>query len=286
MFIEQVSNSLKSAFESNTAPIVIIIIIAFVAQQVVKIIINRGVQKFLSSHKFNDGIDAQKRRQTLSAMFVTFSAVLIWIIAITLILLQLNVNLAGIATGAGLLGIVVGFGAQDSVQDTLAGIYIIAENQYRIGDVVSLRVDGKDIWGEVEDISVRVTRLRDLDGNTHIIPNGSIVFSTNLSFHYANVNIDIDVAYDTDIDHAERVVNRIGQGLADDKEWSKSILEPIAFLRIDSFENSSIRIKALGKVKPAKQWDIAGEFRRRLKKEFEKEGIEIPFNQIVVHNKK
>lgn len=273
-------------FQSDTAPILLIILGAFLLQQIIKIVIDRGVQRFLAHHKFNGGLDAKKRRQTLSAMFKTFAAVIIWLVAITLVLLQLNVNLAGIATGAGLVGIVVGFGAQSSVKDVLAGVFIIAENQYRIGDIVSLLVNGKDIWGEVEDITIRITRLRDLDGNTHIIPNGSIVVTTNLSFHFANANVDIDVAYDTDIDHAERVINDVGKNLAEDDEWKAHIFEPISFLRLEKFGDSSIRLKALGKVEPAKQWDVAGEFRRRLKKAFEEEGIEIPFNQIVIHQAK
>jgi len=284
--INAVQSFLDSMFEGTYTTVAFIILVALFIQYFIRWLIDRVVHKIIDHHTLKSTLDAKKRKQTLSAMFKTASAVFIWICAIVLILVQLDVNLAGLATGAGLIGIVVGFGAQNSIKDILAGIFIIAENQYRIGDIVSLYAAGKDVAGVVEDLSVRITRLRDLDGNTHIIPNGSISIMTNLSFHFANVNVDIDVAYETDIDEAERVINQVGEELAEDENWQKHIYEPIKFLRVDSFEDSSVRIKALGKVEPAQQWDVAGEFRRRIKKAFEAAGIEIPFNQIVIHESK
>jgi small conductance mechanosensitive channel len=131
---------------------------------------------------------------------------------------------------------------------------------------------------------VRITRLRDLDGNLHVVQNGSVTTATNLSLGFANVNIDIGVSYDTDIDKLEKIINKLGEQLAQDENHKDNILEPIAFLRLDSFGDSSVNVKALGKVKPGTQWEIAGEFRRRLKKEFDKNGIEIPFPQRVIHH--
>ena len=193
---------------------------------------------------------------------------------------------SALATGAGLLGAIIGFGAQDSIRNILSGIFIIAENQYRIGDIVSLRVASKDVSGTVEDVSIRITRLRDLDGNTHIIPNGSIMVTSNLSFDFANVNIDVGVGYEADIDHVEKVINMVGKKLAEDEQWKQHIFEPIQFLRVDAFDESSVRVKALGKVEPAQQWGVAGEYRRRLKKAFEKESIKIPYNQVVIREGK
>ncbi|OYW44339.1 hypothetical protein B7Z28_00240 [Candidatus Saccharibacteria bacterium 32-45-3] len=285
MTLELTRDLLQYMFDHTLTKIFITILLAILAQFLVRLTVNRAVRGIVHTTKSSDALDAKKRQDTLSKMFRTMFAIAIWIVAILVILWQLDINIGALATGAGLLGIIIGFGAQNSIKDILAGIFIIAENQYRIGDIVSLYANGKDISGVVEDISIRITRLRDLDGNTHIIPNGSINVTTNLSFHFANVNIDINVAYDTDIDHAENVINSIGTELSGDETWKAHIFEPIQFLRVDGFDESSVRLKAIGKVEPAQQWAVAGEFRRRLKKAFENEKIEIPLAQIVVHTR-
>ncbi len=272
---------------SNEAPgvvvsIAIIILVAIVASLASQPILIRLVNRLVKSQDDMSEVQKQKRADTLVAVFGTAVHVLIWVIAVLVILSYLQVNLAALATGAGLLGIVIGFGAQSTIKDILAGIFIIAENQYRVGDIVSLYASGKDVAGVVERITIRITQLRDLDGNLHLIPNGAADVITNLSFDYANVNIDIGVDYSADIDKVEKIINETGQVLADDPEWKEHIYEAIQFLRLDAFEDSAVRVKALGKVEPAKQWQVSGEFRRRIKKAFEKEGISIPFPQVVV----
>ncbi|MGH7196255.1 MAG: mechanosensitive ion channel family protein [Candidatus Saccharimonadales bacterium] len=256
---------------------------ALVAQFILHRTIDRIVARVVRSHKYAHKIDEEKRERTLVTIFRTAVGVVLWVIVVMLILWQLQVNIAAFLTGAGLIGIVVGFGAQNAIRDILAGIFIISENQYRVGDIVTLNAEGTNISGEVQDITIRITRLRDLDGNMLIVRNGSVVIVTNLSFEFANVNVDVGVSYDSDIDKVERVINEVGQQLAEDEAWAQHIYEPIHFFRVDGFEDSAIRIKALGKVEPAMQWDIAGEFRRRLKKAFDKQNITIPFPQVVVH---
>lgn len=247
-------------------------------------LIDSMVRRIVKGHKFKRAIDEQKREDTLVTIFHTAAAVVLWAIVVIIVLWQLHVNLAALMTGAGLVGIVVGFGAQHAIRDFLAGIFILIENQYRVGDIVSLRVAGKDFSGVVEDITIRITKLRDLDGNLHIIQNGVVSPVTNLSFDFANVNVDVSVSYDDDVDKVERVMNKIGCQMKDDPKWASAIEEPIQFMRVDGFEESGVRIKALGKVEPAQQWDVAGEFRRRLKRAFEKEGITIPYPQRVLHH--
>lgn len=256
---------------------------AIVVQLILRASIDRIVHRAMRAHKYSSHVDEEKREQTLVTIFRTASAVIIWITAIILILTQLHVNVAALMTGAGVVGIIIGFGAQSAIRDFLAGIFIIAENQYRVGDIVTLRAANKDISGVVEDITIRITRLRDLDGNLHIVQNGEASVVTNLSFGYANVNIDINISYDADVDQVEEIVNDVGRQMASDKQWAPHIFEPIQFLRIEAFEDSAVQVKALGKVEPAMQWDVAGEFRRRLKKAFETRGIIIPFPQLVVH---
>ena len=274
---------LKEIITSPAVQVCLTLLAVLVLQFVSRHAIERIVKHSVRSHKYLSRIDEQKRANTLTNIFQTATAVALWIVGVIVILSQLQVNIAALMTGAGLIGVIIGFGAQSAISDFLAGMFILAENQYRVGDIVTLTVASKEISGVVEDITIRITRLRDLDGNLHIVRNGLTTTITNLTFNYANVNVDVRVAYESDIDMVERVINEVGLAMSEDEKWGKAIKEPIAFLRVDGFEESAVRVKALGKVEPAMQWDVAGEFRRRLKKAFEKSGITIPFPQVVVH---
>lgn len=285
MDIYEFLSVLADILQNRFIQVLATLIVASSLQLISHATISKLVKRAVRSHKYHTKSDEKKREQTLVNVFRTAAAVSIWLLALVIILWQLRINIAALLTGAGLIGVIVGFGAQNAIKDFLAGIFIIAENQYRVGDIITLRVGGQEISGIVEEITIRITRLRDLDGNLHIVQNGAPEAITNRSFGFANVNIDISVAYDSDVDHVERVINQVGKSMASDQEWSECVIEPIVFLRVDGFEDSAVRIKALGKVLPSKQWDVAGEFRRRLKKAFEKEKITIPFPQVVIHEK-
>ena len=263
----------------------LIILGALLLSAIMRRVIDQVIKRMTKNHKYGSSAERRKRQKTLASAFMTLGEVIIWTGAFSLTLTTFNVNITALLTGAGLVGIIVGFGAQNAIKDILAGIFIILENQYRVGDIVVLNAGGKDVSGVVEDLTVRITKLRDLDGNLHIVKNGSAEVVSNLSFRYANVNINVSVAYESDIDAVEARINAVGQALATDPTWQEHIIEPIAFLRVDGFEQSGIRIKALGKVKPAEQWAVSGEFLRRIKKDFDAHGIEIPFNQVVVRQR-
>lgn len=281
MYTEDMARLLGVIFDNTLVQISLTLLGAIILQLIFRLSIERIVHEAMRRHKYANHVDEEKREHTLTTIFRTASAVVIWITAIVLILWQLNVNVAALMTGAGVVGIIIGFGAQSAIRDFLAGIFIIAENQYRVGDIVTLRASGKDVSGIVEDISIRITRLRDLDGNLHIVQNGEARIITNLSFGYANVNVDIRIPYEADIDKIETIINDVGSEMQKDKTWAPHIFEPIQFFRVDGFEDSAVRVKALGKVEPAMQWDIAGEFRRRLKKSLEKHGVAVPYQQII-----
>ncbi len=276
----------KETLDNTVVQICITILITLVLQIISGRFVGRIVKHAVRGHRYKSALDEKKREDTLTKIFQTASAAVIWLVGAIVILSQLHINIAALATGAGLIGLIIGIGAQSAISDFLAGIFIIAENQYRVGDIVSLRAAGQDISGVVEDITIRVTRLRDLDGKLHTVRNGLTDSVTNFTFNYANVNVDIGVAYESDIDTVERVINEVGATMAKEEAWEARIIEPVAFLRVDGFEDSAVRIKALGKVEPAAQWDVAGEFRRRIKKAFEKNGVTIPFPQVVVHKDK
>ena len=221
----------------------------------------------------------QKRTDTLLSIFKGIGHLLIVIVGIMMILSEVGVPIAPVLAGFGIAGIAIGFGAQYLIRDLIAGIFIIMENQCRVGDVARIA----DVTGLVEEISVRKTVLRDLDGICHHIPNGEIRIASNFTRHFARVNLDVSVAYGTDLDHAISVINRVGKELAEDEKWRKVIKTPPQVLRVDNLGDSGIDIKILGDVKPIEQWGVMGELRLRLKKAFDAEGIEIPWPHTKVY---
>ncbi len=253
------------------------------------VIVASIVQRVLHPHGLETKTDNDKRKDTLRNVFSATARLLIWLIAIGTILGVFRFNLGAIATGAGFLGIIIGLGAQATIRDYLAGISILIENQYRVGDIITLSggtIGGMGTSGLVEEISLRITKLRDLDGTLNIIRNGEASVITNRTYKYSSVVIDVGVAYDSDIDNVEKVMNAVGKAMLKDEVIGSKISEPIAFFRVDQFAASSVMIKAVGKVVPAAQWEIAGEYRRRLLNAFAKEGIEIALPQVVVRQQK
>jgi small conductance mechanosensitive channel len=223
--------------------------------------------------------DLERRMKTLETLADRLAAVVIGVIALLMILSLFEVDIGPAIAGLGVVGIAVGFGAQTLVRDWLAGIFIVIENQYSVGDVVSIA--GVD--GVVEGFSLRRTVLRNLDGTVHNVPNGQIVVASNMTRGFARVNVDVSVAYDTDIDRASAVINRIGEEMFSDPAWSDKIIEPPAVMRVDALGDSSVALKVLGQVKPAQQWAVSGELRKRVLAAFAAEGIEIPFpHQVLI----
>lgn len=238
-------------------------------------------------------IDEEKRRNTVRNIVVAVLRFVLWSAVVLLILSSLKVNLAAIATGAGFLGLIFGLGAQATIRDILAGLFILFEHQYRVGDVVTLSggatgtgVKGTGTSGTVEEITLRVTKLRGLDGTLSVVRNGEAAIITNNTINYARVVIDIGVAYDSDIDKVEKVMNEVGEAMQNEEGLSDAIIEPVGFMRVEEFLDSSVVVRAIGMVAPASQWDVAGQYRRRILKAFKKAGIEIPFPQLDVHNRK
>jgi small conductance mechanosensitive channel len=189
------------------------------------------------------------------------------------------VEIGPILAGFGIAGVAVGFGAQWLIKDLIAGVFVIMENQYRVGDVVKVA----DVTGLVEDINMRKTVLRDLDGIVHHVPNGEIRVASNYSRHFARINLNISVAYDTDLDHAIEVINRVCKEMAGDDEWKSRLKSLPQVLRVDNLGDSGIDIKILGNVQPLEQWNVMGQLRLRIKKAFDAEGIEIPWPHTKVY---
>jgi small conductance mechanosensitive channel len=262
--------------------VLVIVLGLMILQFISHRILDRIVVRTLDRHKHISRAEQHKREQTLKAVSHTASSILIWLFGAILILWALRVNISGLLASAGVIGVVAGIGGQSVIKDWLAGTFIILENQLRVDDIVTIATPTATVSGLVEEVNLRSTRLRDLDGNLHILSNGSIGVITNMSFNFAQVNVDINIPYDADIDLAEELIKEAGLTTAHNKKFKDDIIEPIEMLRVDKLGESTITLKALGKVKPGTQWDIAGDFRRNIKKLFDQHKIAAPYANIIM----
>ena len=267
-------------FLEHGTRVLIILLIGFVLWYALGRFLPPVVQRSMAKPRRGESREGmRKRADTLQYVFMGLGKVLILSLIIFMILSELNVAIGPILAGFGVAGIAVGFGAQYLIRDLIAGIFILLENQYRVGDVARIA----DIIGLVEDITLRKTVLRDLDGIVHHIPNGEVKVASNYTRHFSRVNLDVPVSYGTDLDHAISVINRVGKELAEDPEWNWRIRTIPQVLRVNKLGDSGIDIKILGDVKPLEQWNIMGELRYRIKKAFDAEGIEIPWPHTKVY---
>lgn len=250
----------------------IILILAFtlIAIRVVKIVSVRLSSLFI---KKKDDEESKKRAKTLGSVIHNFSKVLILVIAVITILSELGVDIGPLLATAGIAALAIGFAAQSLVKDFINGFFILLWDQIRVGDVV--QVSGKG--GLVEMINLKMTVLRDLAGNVHFIPNGSIDVVTNMTKDYSQYVFEVGVAYREDVDEVMEVMKEVDEELRNDPDFKNDILKPIEIFGLDTFGDSAIIIKARTTTKPIKQWRVAREFNRRLKKKFDAKDIEIPF---------
>lgn len=259
--------------------IVVIAIAAWLINKIVCRIIRRTVRIAVIRDENMSEEAEQKREDTLIRIFTGASRTLFIVLAVLMMLQEAGLKIGPILAGAGVAGLALGFGGQYLIKDIITGLFIIIENQYRISDVV--RIDGES--GTVVDISLRKTTLRNLDGTVHHFPHGSITRVSNLSKDWARVNLDVRIPYNSNLEHIIKIVNTVGEELANDIEYKDFIITPPKFLRVDDFAESALIIKILGDTKPLKQWEVTGEFRKHLKIAFDNEGIKMPLPQRVIH---
>lgn len=226
----------------------------------------------------HDG-ELEKRAATIGAIFRKTVSAVAWIIAFVMMLREAGFDIGPILAGAGVVGLAVGFGAQNLVRDVISGVLLLLENQIRVNDVAI--VNG--VGGLVERINLRTTVLRGLDGTVHIFPNGSINSLSNMTHGYSYYLFDIGVAYKEDTDHVIEALREVADKLMQEPEFRAVILQPLEVLGVDKFADSAVIIKARIKTEPLQQWYVGREMNRRIKKKFDEEGIEIPFPQTSLH---
>lgn len=217
--------------------------------------------------------ERRQRRQTLRRVLDGVILFLILVIAGSMVLLELGVEVGPLLAGAGVIGIAVSLGAQTLVKDVLAGLFILIEDQFAIGDVISVA----GVSGSVEQITLRSTTLRDLEGTVHIVPNGEMRIVSNKTKDWARVVLRVGVAYDTDLDAAIEILERVGRELANDPHWQAHLLEAPTVSGVDDLRASDIALAILLKTAPGEQWAVAREARKRIVETFTREGIEMPY---------
>ncbi len=261
--------------------VLIIIAVSFIVYRLLRLVIPEIVERSIKVRGKGKRAreELQKRTHTLSSILSSTSAALIGLIALFMLLSEVGLNITPLLASAGVIGIAIGFGAQSLIKDVLNGLFILMEDQYNKGDVV--KVAG--ISGIVEDINLKRTVLRDLDGIVHSIPNGEITTSSNYTRDWSRVNLDVPVAYGEDLDRVIEVINRVGNELTKDKYFGPKIIAAPQVLRVNNFGDSGIDIKILGDTKPLTQWEVTGELRKRIKKAFDEEGIEIPWPHVKLY---
>ncbi|MDD2680629.1 MAG: mechanosensitive ion channel family protein [Patescibacteria group bacterium] len=281
-YLQEIGQGILPWVLAHGVKVVAIVLIAFIAHRFVGVLIDRLIRRMVVSDRYLSKASEKKREDTLIRIFTVSANLTIWLLAALMVLQELGVAIGPLLAAAGIAGLAFGFGGQYLIRDLISGLFIIMENQYRIGDIVCFG----DACGVVEDISLRMTTLRDMDGTVHHVPHGEIKTVSNLSKNFARVNLNIGVGYSSNLEQVIMVVNKVGLEMASDADWKDKIIKAPQFLRVNDFADSAIIIKIFGDTQPSLQWEVTGELRKRLKIAFDREGIEIPFPQRVVHQAK
>ncbi len=248
------------------AKIAVIFAVAYVARRILYRLLSRLIN------------GKARRVETVAALVRSIASAAVWTIAVLMALGELGLNLGPLIAGAGIVGVAVGFGAQNLVRDFLSGIFMLMEDQYGVGDVI----DAGAATGTVESISLRTTRLRDVNGTVWHLPNGHIERVGNRSQQWSRAVLDVDVSYETDIGHATSVIKAAAQATCDDPDFAESILAEPEVWGVEKLGLDSVTIRLVLKTAPHDQLRVTRELRARIKAAFDSAGIEIPFTQRTV----
>jgi moderate conductance mechanosensitive channel len=245
--------------------------VAAVLWWVLRLVVRR-IERSLGQPQPGSLTVSEQRTRTLVGLLRSVGRVIICVVLLFMLMSAVGLDLGPLLAGAGVVGLAISFGAQSLVKDVISGLFILIENQFGVGDVV--RIEG--VSGAVERMTLRVVALRDVHGVVHIVPNGQITKVSNLTRTWARVVLDVGVAYREDTDRVVQVMREVGEELWVDEDWRPLLVEAPEVPGIESFDTSAVTIRMTAKTLPLKQWDTARELRRRLKRRFDREGIETP----------
>ena len=240
-------------------------------------VVTRSVKKLVGTarHREWHKKDIEKRQNTLAGLFLNVWRIIVFVVILYALLKEfvpdVDRMLAPLFASAGIIGVAIGFGAQSMIKDFLSGIFIISENQYRVGDIVDI----EGFSGTVERIGTRSTVIRDVDGNVHYFPNGMVMHVINKTMGYSMARFIISVHPSSDIEEVSTIVNTLGEELAGEEKWKPKIIEPPAFVSVGEVTGNAVEIIIAGKTQPSDQWAVIAEMRRRLLATLEDAGIEL-----------
>lgn len=280
------------------ANVVLILLVAFVVNMFLRFLIKRFTKRLASESgtraisrfrrttgmsRLDDtgklpAVRASQRAKAIGSALRSVSTFVVWTVAALLVLGEIGLDLGPLIAGAGVAGVALGFGAQNIVKDFLAGLFIVVEDQIGVGDIVDLG----PATGTVEAVTLRMIRIRDVEGVVWFVPNGEIQRVGNMSQEWSRALLDIAVAYDTPVDEASDVIKRVADEVWRDPAWSSRVLAEPEIWGVEQFGADAILIRLVMKTAPLEQWGVKREVRRRLKHAFDEAGIVIPFPQRTV----
>ena len=257
--------------------VIAILVLALVVSRIVNRFVMALRSRIVEMMKRRRGAETtselENRAATIGGIIRKTSTVVVWAVAIVMALREFRFDIAPILAGAGVVGLAVGFGAQNLVRDVISGLFMLMENQITVNDIAIINGTG----GLVEEVNLRTTVLRGLDGTVHVFPNGGITSLSNMTRDYSFYVFDVGVAYKEDTDRVVEVLKEIAGQMRQEEEFRPLILEPLEVLGVDKFADSAVVVKVRLKTLPSKQWQVGRAMNRRIKKRFDEEGIEIPF---------
>lgn len=262
---------------STGARVAMLLLLAFATNRFAASVIRRAENEVVATGDAQ-GFERRKRAQTLGATFRRLLSALVWSTAVLVILREFDVDITPVLTGAGIIGLAVGFGAQTLVKDIISGIFVIAEDQVRVGDIAI--VNG--VEGTVEEINLRTIVLRNIEGVVYTISNGDIRTLANRSKNFAYYVITLGIDYDDDSDEVVAAVREAAAELENDSVFGPHILEPLEVFGMEDFNATQVTLRFRIKTLPHKQWDVGRELRRRIKRGLLARGIKLPGQKLEV----
>lgn len=256
--------------------VIVVLVLGFVLLKILNLALGRLAERAIAQGDAEtpaQAVEHKKRVETLLGIAKRLLQVSVWGLAVVLVLMQIGVDVAPVIAGAGVLGIAVGFGAQELVRDVVTGFFQLLENHVRKGDVAVINGTG----GVVETIGLRTIVLRDLAGVVHVFQNGKIETLANMTKSWSAMVFDVGVAYKENVDEVIRIMQSVASDLQSDPAFAPKILEPLEVFGVESFGENAVNIRARFKTAPIEQWTVGREYRRRLKYAFDAAGIDIPF---------
>jgi len=261
--------------------ILLVLVFAWIVAGVVKRVLSHMEKRLMSKAQVEGEppSESAKRIETLTRLIRQGVYLVLAILVILVILKELGVDIAPILAGAGILGLAVGFGAQNLVRDVISGFFFILENQVRVGDVAIINGTG----GLVEAVNFRTIVLRDLSATVHVFPNGTINTLSNMTHTWSAYVFDIGVAYKENTDRVVELLQEVGREMREDPDFGPNITEDLEIFGVNKFADSAVEIKGRIKTKPIQQWATGREFLRRVKHKFDEHDVEIPFPHLSLY---